>query len=200
MHSESTAHAGQYGHNGNGKLGPHVSVINREAGVTCPGESPDCGIGCYAKVGHFKRFGIQVKYAASVIAIPSKLRPQFRFHASGDFDTVDYIDWCIDLVRDHPGVKFWAYTRSWTIPHLVDALERLRAEPNMQLFASVDPSMVDPPTDWRKAWIEGDDRQPTKGVPVCMEQTGAKPNCESCGYCFKGFLGDIGFVKHSGWS
>ena len=54
-------YSGLYSHIGNTKLGREVSVINREAGATCPGESDFC-TGCYAKRGVFTQYNIQAKY------------------------------------------------------------------------------------------------------------------------------------------
>lgn len=186
-------YSGTYSHNGNDKLGKAVSVINRPAGTTCPGASEWCSKFCYAKHGSYVRFGIQAEYAKSIIKLPNKLREICRIHASGDFDTVDYIMDTITMARAHPGTKFWAYTRSWNVPHLVDSLETLRAEPNVQLFASVDSGMPEPPADWRVAFIETDTR--FKGMD-CLEQNGKMPDCKSCGYCFRKPAGNVRFNIH----
>ena len=126
--------SGTYGHNGNDKLGKGVSTINREAGVTCPCKSDFCK-DCYARKGNFQRFKLQAKFAQGTINLPSKLRDLFRWHVSGDFDSVEYIHFAIEVVRSNPDTKFWAYTRSWNVAELLPHLEILRALPNMQLFA-----------------------------------------------------------------
>ena len=209
--------SGTYGHNGNDKVGKHVSIINREAGETCPGASDFC-VECYAKKGNFKRFNLQSKFAAGTINLPSKLRELFRWHVSGDFDTVEYIHFAIEVVRNHPDPHFWAYTRSWYNPdtdqfntELLPHLETLRALPNMQLFASCDTTMPLPPADWRVGYIIGDDR--FRGMP-CLEQACSKecptdcvgnprkghvskmPDCETCGYCPIKTRGNVGFYLH----
>jgi hypothetical protein len=202
---------GTYGHNGNPKVGKHVSTVNREAGETCPGASDFC-VMCYAKHGNFKRFGLQAKFAAKVLELPVNIRELFRWHVSGDFDTIEYIRMAIQYMLDHPDTKFWAYTRSWNVPELLPELERMRELPNMQLFASVDPTMPEPPVGWRVGFIETDDR--FKGV-TCLEQACSKacpddckrnvkrghvpimPDCEACTYCFRKPTGNVRFLLHS---
>lgn len=70
---------------------------------------------------------------------------------------------------------------------------------------------------WRRAWIDGDVRG---GTPqevaahsedpvthnlatvdggrsyVCPEETKRTPNCEACGYCFRGTQNDVTFLRH----
>jgi hypothetical protein len=145
-----------------------------------------------------------------------------RIHVSGDFDSSKYIDWWLEQLTARPDVTCWAYTRSWRVPGLLVALERLRALPNVQLFASMDVSCPDmPPPGWRIAWIDGD---PRAGEPlqidahsdaptewkhfqiqhtesnvkslICPEETKAVKNCEECGYCFDGKRNDVTFLKH----
>ena len=184
--------AGMYNPNGNRKLG-RLGTVNREAGATCPGASSECLTFCYAKKGLFKTYGIQAKYAASVLTLPTKYTPAVRIHASGDFDTVEYIEFWIGEVQRHPDTKFWAYTRSWNVAELLPALELLRAEPNMQLFASTDMSMPEPPAHWRVAYVETDTR--FRGME-CLEQNGKMPDCKTCGYCFAKPKGNVKFLMH----
>jgi hypothetical protein len=202
---------GTYGHNGNPKVGTGVSIVNREAGVTCPGASTWC-VFCYAKHGNFQRFGLQNKFATTVLKIPVNIRELFRWHVSGDFDSIEYIRMAIDLMTAHPDTNFWAYTRSWDVPDLLPELERMRALPNMQLFASVDPDMPEPPTSWRVAFPETDDR--FTGV-LCLEQACSKacpedctgnvkrghvsimPDCKACTYCWRKPAGNVRWKLHS---
>ena len=189
--NSTTEFSGIYTSRGNTKLGKSVGTINRMPGDTCPGESEWCSWACYAKGGMF--FYQWKRYKTSNIELPEKFPPFVRIHASGDFDSEAYIDWISQMVKSNHETLFWAYTRSWRIPALLPALEALRGLPNMQLFASTDVTTELPPDGWRVAFIEGDTR--FKG-PLCMEQTGAKPSCASCGYCFKGFRNNIQFRQH----
>ena len=188
-------------------------------GGTCPGSSQECEEICYAK-----RIGGPVRdiYAINsevddVPPIPEECQV-LRLHISGDFDTTAYIDNWINRLTERPDVMCWAYTKSWRVPALLPALERLRALPNVQLFASMDRTMPDvPPSGWRRAWIDGDERAgDVQGVVahadipvgrnqrafdgvlslVCPEETKHKANCVDCGYCFKGKKNDVTFLRH----
>lgn len=185
-------YSGLYSHKGNQKLGKQVSVINREAGATCPGETKFCR-GCYAKKGVFAMYSIQKKYAAGTIQMPKQLRAICRLHASGDFDTVGYVRDVVKMVREHPDTLFWTYTHSWRIKRLLPDLEILRAEPNVQLFASVDKYTPNAPKGWRVAFIRGDDRY--TGME-CLEQNGKMPDCQACTYCFRKPAGNVQFNFH----
>ena len=194
------AFSGIYTKTGNRKLGGGVGTINRMPGATCPGASTWCKQYCYAKKGLF--IFQHMRYQSQTITIPDKLSKAVRVHAAGDFDTVEYIAWIHTVALEHPATLFWAYTRSWRVPSLVDALERLRALPNFQLFASVDQTIAEmPPHGWRVAYMDGDAR--FKGM-VCLEQredgNGAKfmPNCKACTYCFRKTRGNVAFIPHSG--
>ena len=201
-------YSGIYSPHGNRKLGRSVGSVNRMPGGTCPGASSWCEGACYAKAFMYKVRGIHNRYQAETIELPNKLPRLVRIHAAGDFDSVAYIEWWIDVVRAHPDVRFWAYTRSWVIDDLLPALERLRVEPNVQLFASTDPGMAEPPTGWRIAYIAPDPR--FRGMP-CLEQVhtdqcetpcrakthvGKMPDCKTCGYCFIKERGNVSFNEH----
>ena len=192
---------------------------------TCPGATPECEAICYARrpveeVGPVASLWLGNSARADVPPIPADAK-LLRIHVSGDFDSTDYIDAWIDRLKERPDVRAWAYTRSWRVPSLLCALEDLRALPNMQLFASMDPSSLDmPPVGWRRAWL---DRTVATGVwgfelrlsrplntmqqlqivfgegtssYVCPEETGHKPNCEACRYCFDGRKHDVTFLEH----
>jgi hypothetical protein len=185
---------GLYSRHGNAKLGKGahaIGNINRMPGVTCPGATSWCASICYAKKGFYP---FQYHRYANTLELPEHPTRYVRIHAAGDFDTVEYIAEITSYVESHPETKFWAYTRSWSIPELLSSLEILRALPNMQLFASVDQSTIGkPPSEWRVAYVSG---TPGESGPVCMEMTGAKQDCFSCGYCFKGRRGNVIFKVH----
>lgn len=117
-----------------------------------------------------------------------------RIHTSGDYHTKKYIQTWTAALHKRPDIHAWSYTRSWRIKKLRDPLEELRHLPNMQLFASTDPTINDtPPTDWRIAYINGDPR--AQGY-TCPEQTGNKADCKDCSYCILGKKGDVTFRRH----
>lgn len=188
------------------------------SGGTCPGSTDECEAICYAKRidGDIKDIYRINSATSDVPEVPSEAT-LVRWHVSGDFDSVAYIENVTARVAERPDVLFWAYTRSWRVPELLEALERLRALPNMQLFASVDPSMTElPPEGWRRAWIWRDKPSTwlreqrlrlytshnavveADGTPayICPEETGRRRNCEECGYCFAGQKHDVVFLEH----
>ena len=192
---------------GNKKMGktPNFSLV---AGDSCPGASELCARICYAKKGFilFQRGRYEANQMASesdtfVTAMVERIAkatakmpyPSFRIHVSGDFYGVGYVNKWAAIAKRLPGVRLWAYTRSWTVSGILPALEILQDLPNVQLFASVDDTMGDPPQGWRVAYIETDSR--SKGL-VCPEQTGKKPDCATCHYCYQGTKGDVVFKVH----
>lgn len=188
---------------GNTKTGREVLTYSRAPVATCPGASDWCKAECYAQ-SPFRRYENtheQWTRNAETWGVPSLPAPRkdgrqrlVRIHVSGDFDRAEYIHAWRFLLQSRPDVLAWAYTRSWRVPRLLPALEKLRALPNVQLFASVDMTIdQSPPPGWRVAFIRGDDRY--KG-PTCMEQLGSKPSCAECGYCFRGRKGNIAFKQH----
>jgi hypothetical protein len=117
-----------------------------------------------------------------------------RIHVSGDFWSTEYIDAWTQICAAFPQTQFWAYTRSWAVAALLNALERLRALGNAHLFASTDPTMPLPPKGWRVAFIEGDGR--AQGI-LCPQQTGQAKSCLTCGFCWRrGTDGDVIFRTH----
>jgi hypothetical protein len=225
---------------GNMKIGPSVYTYSRLPGHpsrealgeeaplpfasrgTCPGASAECEAICYARRPVAEQGPVYWMWQANsetdeVPAIPDDCR-LLRIHVGGDFSSVEYIENWVTRLTERPDVTAWAYTRSWRVAELLPALERLRALPNMQMFASMDISIPEtPPTGWRRAWIDGDSRagepinvQAHKDAPVprnlrtfdatmtlvCPEETKHQPNCEECGYCFKGQKNDVTFLKH----
>lgn len=196
---------------------------------TCPGATSECQSICYAARPVAERGAVYEMWRrnSETDDVPEELPPNcklLRLHISGDFTSERYIDGWTSLFQHYSDVKVWAYTRSWRVPTLLPALERLRALPNVQLFASMDSSTRElPPEGWRRAWIAGDIRlsitpgsfphesernqlvwrsaddrwtEPIGRSFVCPEETGDKPNCEACRYCFDGKRNDVTFLKH----
>lgn len=183
---------------------------------TCPGSSVECEFICYAK----RVIGTPFVWEMWRINSESERLPDdedplpddaklVRIHVSGDFSSVEYIEDWIRLAESRPEVEFFGYTRSWRVPELVGPLERLRALPNVQLFASMDQSIEElPPQGWRRAWIEDDHRLSQvrgdfwKAEPdetpayICPEETGRQPDCQTCGYCIRGRKHDVVFLLH----
>lgn len=148
---------------GNAKVGPSFTIPD---GVTCPGKTSACSNVCYLQFGAFMfpaaRNSRQRNYAHLLDAYHAGGVPQvanelyyaiinsravktnsLRIHDGGDFFAPWYVEaWIMvaeRLYRTHRDIRMWAYTRSWTVRGaLADALKRLAAAPNIQLWASAD--------------------------------------------------------------
>ncbi len=192
---------------GNLKIGPNVYTYSQLPGRaalhggTCPGSSPECLSICYAfRIREtplvWQIYQDNTKFGADLPSLPPDAQI-VRIHISGDFNTIDYIQAWEALIRQHPKVRFWAYTRSWRVSFLLPHLEQLRALPNIQLFASMDTSILElPPPEWRKAWLGNDIRRLDYKSLECPEETGKQPHCEACKYCFIGRRNDVTFSLH----
>lgn len=132
-----------------------------QAAGTCPGATDWCQSVCYARrvvveAGAVANVWRGNSQTSEVPPIPDQCK-LLRIHVSGDFDCVEYIENWIARLSERPDVTAWCYTRSWRDETLLPALERLRALPNLQLFASVDAGTdVFPPKGWRLAWIQSE--------------------------------------------
>lgn len=125
---------------------------------TCPGATAECQEICYARrpvaeLGPVASMWLRNTMQSDVPPIPEDAT-LLRLHVSGDFDSEEYIGNWITRLLARPDVKCWVYTRSWRVPGLLRFLEALRALPNVQMFASMDPSCDEmPPEGWRRSWI-----------------------------------------------
>jgi hypothetical protein len=147
---------------------------------TCPGSTEECESFCYSKrikdnEPVWEWMKENTERGAQVPLVPKDAR-LVRIHVSGDFDTAEYILSWTARIAQRPDVEFFAYTRSWRVPHLLPHLEGLRSLPNVQLFASVDLSMNElPPKGWRRAWIETDPRAALTPDEIRLERLGVEP-------------------------
>ena len=145
--------------------------------------------------------------------LPTKIHDGdvFRLHVAGDFFAPVYVYAWIKLMNANPHVQFFAYTRSWRMPDMVESLQELANLPNMTLLLSVDRDTGYPdPIEWagyRTAFMMVDDNdaplvQPdthvvfrdnrfavlkrVNGNLVCPTENGiTKTTCEKCKWCFK---------------
>jgi hypothetical protein len=186
----------------NTKLGP-VYSFSLPSLSSCPGASEWCKKHCYAKryerirpkcreayQSNMDLLGDMEQFITLMSGALPRLLPCFRIHVSGDFTSVPYIKAWSSICKAYPGVKFWSYTRSWNIPEFLPALNQLRRLPNVQLFASTDPTMPLPPKGWRVAFIQNDQRSLGE---KCLEQSGQAGSCMDCGYCFVEKTGNVVF-------
>jgi len=190
---------------GNKKVG-RVWTFSLPSLLTCPGASAWCRGHCYARrmeqfrpncrLAYLRNLHITEDPVAFVRGTLESLPngAQFvRIHVGGDFHTSHYSKAWVQICEARPDVSFWGYTRSWTVPDLVDALEELRRLPNVSLFGSTDTTMPLPPNGWRVAFIDIDSR--ASGMP-CRHQQGEVDSCLECGYCFRENAGNVVFKVH----
>ena len=190
---------------GNMKVGD-VFSFSLPSRVTCLGASPWCLKHCYAyryerlrpscRRAYRRNLALTrdpEKFVKTMIGVIPRILPCFRIHISGDFYSHFYIEAWERICSEFPQTKFWAYTRSWAVPELLEPLEQLRALPNVALFVSTDPTMPLPPEGWRVAFIESDPR--ADGM-LCTNQNGTQDSCLECGYCFRRDEGNVIFKVH----
>jgi Gene product 88 len=198
-----------------GRFFKRVFVWNLPAVATCPGSSHWCLHNCYNGDRRVTVFPVNEwrenwawflgspNLLKDVIVEQLRSSPQpnaVRIHSSGDFFSIEYIQFWLEIASAAPLTSFWAYTRSWTMPDLVPYLETLRNQPNVELFASWDSTMPAPPPVWRLSIITDPGFVPAEAQHanpiVCPEQTGDSPNCASCGYCAHPERGSVLFYLH----
>jgi len=190
---------------GNAKVG-EVFTFSLPSHTTCPGASPWCLKHCYAYryerlrpscLRAYQRNLVLAQRTSEFVRVMTGVVPRIlscmRIHVSGDFHSAEYVDGWYRICAAFPQTRFWSYTRSWTVPQLARPLERLRALPNVVLFASTDPTMPLPPEGWRVAFVDADPR--ARGI-LCSKQTEEEDSCLDCGYCFRHDTGDVIFRVH----
>lgn len=136
-----------------------------------------------------------------------------RIHASGDFYDAAYIRNWITILDGCPNTEFYAYTRSWRVPELLDPLIGLAQMPNMRMWWSTDPEIhmfgERPPRlpHTRVAWMQVNDEDQVPqyvnvvfrteklrktvlitagGKLVCPVENGLEMHttCSECGVCY----------------
>jgi len=198
-----------------GNLYKSIFVWNLPAAATCPGASPWCLTCCYnadTRVDVFPISRWMQNWSAveerpteveTTICSQLQVAPQpaaVRIHSSGDFYSSDYVALWLRICARNPDVHFWSYTRSWANPNIRTALEELRKQPNVQIFASWDASMPSAPPEWRQSVVRSEpasDEQQSESVALnCPEEISGGPTCASCGYCIRKGEGDVIFTVH----
>ncbi len=204
---------------GNAKIGKEsrfysaVLVWNLPPVQTCPGASQWCTTYCYNgqdrpetyKFDRWRANLYRVLHEPEHLAdeISEQLAPcndsrpaAVRIHSSGDFFSVDYCSFWLEIVRRHPRVRFWAYTRSWVVDDMYGTLVALSRESNMQLLLSWDHTMRKAPPGWRMSYVlDPGASAPTPAV-ACPEETGRAESCATCRYCIEPRRKGVAFAPH----
>jgi hypothetical protein len=206
---------------GNSKLGPllhHWSIPSAVAAI-CVGATLLCLKLCYATKHHYCRPNVQKAleqnweyskrddFVSLALAwITSLFVRVLRVHASGEFYDEQYVRKWIEIVKATPRVTYFAYTRSWRKPELVEALKELAKLPNVVLWWSCDRESGPPPVvkGVRRAYLMADNddvpeykvdlifRHKTskvlkwvKDTLVCPAENGiTRMTCSKCQLCF----------------
>jgi hypothetical protein len=211
---------------GNEKVGQHIFVFSLPAALTCPGATPTCLAHCYARRNRYRfgsvRASLLKNWAASkepffaeklIAEIRERQARVVRIHSSGDFYDLSYIRRWARVIRNCRATTFYTYTRSWRLPGLRAAIEKLLApRPNLRLWYSADADSGMPrdlPPGVRVAWLQADaDEVVPEGVDlvfrvhrlrkrparrigltlVCPTENGTtdhKTDCGRCGRCWQ---------------
>jgi len=188
-----------------------VWVWNLPAAATCPGASDWCLGTCYngderPDVYNFGQWSENWSWAIhEPDRLAKSIRAQLasapapsavRIHSSGDFYSEEYVNFWMAIVRATPSTVYWAYTRSWAVDHLRGSLENLRSMANLQLFASWDATMPDPPDGWRLSWVKSSDSAKPPSLLRCPEETHANTTCATCEHCLKPHSRGVWFSLH----
>lgn len=114
-------------------------------------------------------------------AIKKDLPEFFRFDASGDFPSQDYVDRVTALVKNNPNTKFLAYTKQVDFDY--SNLARLK---NMSLYFSIFPNMPIPENTLNLPLAYMKDKKGIETrIPKKAFECGKKGDtCDTCRYCW----------------
>jgi hypothetical protein len=211
---------------GNTKVGDTIFTFSLPAALTCPGATPTCLASCYARRNRYKFGSVRARLLANWAAsrepffaeqlireITERQAQVVRIHSSGDFYGLTYIRRWARIIDHCRWVAFYAYTRSWRVPGLRDAIEEhLAPLGNLRLWYSADRDTGMPedlPAGVRVAWLQDDEDDPVPGgvdlvfrvhrlrrrparriglTLVCPTEngvTGDRTDCGRCGLCWR---------------
>lgn len=200
-----------------GSLYKTIYVWNLPSVATCPGASEWCLEKCYnadprEDVFPVKEWGKNwwwiinhpvVLFETLQYQILKAMKPcAVRIHSSGDFFSPEYINFWIKIAYSFKTTMFWAYTRTWVRGDFLPLLEEFHSLENVQLFASCDKSMPNPPDGWRRSLVLDNEFAADCSllidpkVYICPEQFGRIQNCASCGFCIEEHPEDVLFFLH----
>jgi len=161
---------------GNGKLGQAIHLWSLPAVKSCPGRSTICERWCYAKTGHFLLPSVkerlkwnlaQTRRGDFVPRMVNEINRKgvlvIRIHVSGDFGTAEYAAKWVEIMKQCPQVRYYAYTRSYRVPEIAAVLEQMAQLCCCRLWYSIDAETGVPPhvpVAVRLAYLQVDDDTP----------------------------------------
>jgi hypothetical protein len=209
---------------GNHKIGEAVHCWSLPPVLTCPGRSALCERHCYARRGKFLAPSVKACHLRNLEAAASpdfekRMRQEIRrrrcqivrVHVSGDFYSPEYVRKWTAISLWFRQTRFYAYTRSWRVPEMVESLRDLGRLRNFRLWYSADAETGMPPGGGaRVAWmatradetvpagvglvfrvrgLRSDPRRRIGLSMVCPTETGLPGckdvTCTSCGRCYE---------------
>lgn len=193
-----------------------IFVWNLPPCVTCPGASLWCETHCYNLDLRSDIYNIDLwcenwwKAIYELEKLESDIINQLteyndksiavRFHSSGDFFSMDYINMWINICKRLKHIHFWGYTRSWAVPELSELIIELSSLENVNLYASVDTSMDQIPNCKMSITVDTDSELSlylnNDNFIVCPEQLNLVLNCANCAQCIKKSNKSIVFIAH----
>jgi len=200
---------------GNSKLGSAIHHWSLPAGITCVGKTEICESHCYAMRGRYSFAKVREKLAWNleqanrydfVSRMVHEINQQgvlvLRVHASGDFFSKSYAENWYMIMKRCPKVRFYWYTRSWSVREIEPVLNRMGKLKCCRGWYSIDDSStIKPPPHIRLAYLQTVDNVPPPvdlvlrirklrrnfALPiVCPAETvkGKGTNCGACKRCF----------------
>lgn len=193
-----------------------VFVWNMPLVITCPGASSWCLGKCYNAdcrkdvypinkwCENLWWFNNNPKILKDVITsqiVQAKHPVAIRFHSCGDFFSVEYIEFWLDIIQLNKDVRFWGYTRSWSVTDLNPKILELASLKNVNLYASWDITMKKAPLNMVKSIVIektenlSDFNNKTK-FEICSEQFSFVEGCADCAKCIFPTNKDVVFIVH----
>lgn len=174
------------------------SILAKIPGTTCHG--------CYALKGMYRFPNVQTAMykrleslkdpkwiEAMVIQIKSKKETYFRWHDSGDLQSVDHLKMIVEVCKQTPDTKHWLPTREYTI--VQQYLSQENGAKNLTIRLSAHRVDSAPPTGYglptSTVHTHG---QPITGVEC--EAYKRENSCGSCRACWDLNVANISYPKH----
>lgn len=167
------------GFSGNRKMS--AATFNLPAIATCPGSTPQCRAGCYARKAEKLYKAVLPRrmenlratqaacFVSDMVQQINKRQPRFfRIHESGDFYSQEYLAAWYDIARQCPATKFLAFTKSFK-------LDFAGRPQNLEIIFSIWPDSCDKAPRGPKAYA-GD-----CGNGKLLNCPG---DCDACGMCW----------------
>jgi hypothetical protein len=98
----------------------------------------------------------------------------FRWHVSGDIPNKRYLDGMVKIAKNHPGIKFLAFTKKYNLLRYIKSVQF-----NLSIVISSWPGLPLPDTDFPIAFMQDGTENRVSNAIECPG------NCEHCGMCWQ---------------